>query len=196
MMVPVWLEPYAAYAKVAKLAAIVGIMVATWCHGCHQGVISEQRKSEAALSTQRAVRIAAYEKQIGDARVLAAEDQSRAAILASKLIDVLGERDTLQSLTYAMTSAKKEKPNADGTCTTRILSDTFGMCLTAAVSGTAADFAACEAGGGHDAGTATSGQRSVPLPIPRIDSGSAGGAASGMPGDAGSELSRPGDETG
>jgi hypothetical protein len=152
------------YLTLAKYAVIAAAFVAFGAASYRHGVTTERAKADAEVSAARKERIADYERQLRAAIQQQFEDGARMEDMLMRLGDVRASQLRLVSLIVPLTTTKRGAPNEQGQCDVAVLSDAFGLCWNAAIVGTDAAAAACEAASRD--GIAAAGRGAVGVSAP------------------------------
>ena len=133
---------------VAKLGLVVLVLLGVWLHGRSSGVQSERKGWEAKVVKAERGRIARYEAELTKLRQTAQVDQAAARELAQQVETARAEAAKLAATRIPLVRTVKVPVNVEGQCSCPVLSGAFGVCASAAVSGSPADSSACQARAG------------------------------------------------
>ncbi len=132
--------------------AICGLFVvlgATWTHGYVHGKGAERQGWEQKVREAEKQRIQSYEDELTLYNTRAIEDANAAAKLTAELEGIRADRDRLLASPITLTKVKEVPVNVQGKCDQSVLTDAFGVCFEAAVTGEPAAAGACQAAGSN-----------------------------------------------
>ena len=138
---------------VAKLGLAVLAVGLVWLHGRASGTESERKGWEAKVAAAQQQRIQTYEATLTKFRQQAAVDQETLRSLGLHVLALETEHKRLERVKVPVV-LRKEVPSEKGKCFDSRLSRAFGVCASAAVSGSPTDTTACQTAA-SDAATGT-----------------------------------------
>lgn len=137
--------PTGPYGVALKVGLACLFVLGVWAHGRSSGKEAERSGWEKKVAAAQQQRIATYEQQLTKFRQQASIDQAAMRSLGDQVLSLEAERRKLESVKIPVVVKREVVPNAQGKCFDSRLSDAFGVCVSAAITGAAADSAACQA---------------------------------------------------
>ncbi|HET8934081.1 MAG TPA: hypothetical protein VFN67_11600 [Polyangiales bacterium] len=128
-----------------KVGLLVLAVASVWMHGRSAGKESEKEVWEKRVAKAQVERIERYEAELTKFRQQAAVDQKSLQVLGVNVLALETEVRRLEKVKIPVVVKKEVPANANGKCLSLRLSDAFGVCVGAVVTGSPADSRACQA---------------------------------------------------